>query len=141
MEIENMQRESFCIRENGYRFLEIHSEVVAPTDNNPYNKQVWIDVNADTCGWLWDNKEGRLIVYKKDLSGGRIERYMTNQELIAEIERMIDEKGLTAVVDAVCEVCYAKAEHVRASYSDTALAEQWDKAGASLVQSDTPFPS
>ena len=69
-------------------------------------------------------------------------------ELLHQVELMIDEHGLTAVVDSICEVCYLKAEHIRASYtenrcSNNKLAQQWEQSGKSLVNSkiEVEFPS
>ena len=80
--------------------------------------------------------------------GSRIERdhFMDKHALKTAMETWIDSHGLTAVVDAICDVCYDKANHIRESYQDKALADQWEFAGLSLVNprehyKDIKFPS
>lgn len=62
-----------------------------------------------------------------------------------QVELLIDQHGLTAVVDAICQVCYDKADHIRSSYQDSYLATAWENAGLSLVNPDekhqAKFPS
>jgi hypothetical protein len=40
------------------------------------------------------------------------------------LERMIDDCGLTAVVDSVVEICYEKSQHIIDNYQDRRLATQ-----------------
>lgn len=49
------------------------------------------------------------------------------------LEQMIDQQGLTRVVDSIIQTCYDKAQRVRENYQDEYLANRWDKAGASLA--------
>jgi hypothetical protein len=71
---------------------------------------------------------------------------MSNDEAMKiALERMIDERGLTFVVDSIIEVCYEKADHIRGSYGDESLASQWGKAGLALANPQggltDPFPT
>lgn len=62
-------------------------------------------------------------------------------ELLKTIEELIDKHGLTAISDAISEVCYAKAEHIKVSYGDLNLSGLWDKAGASFANRQNVDPS
>lgn len=46
----------------------------------------------------------------------------------ATLEQLIDAATLSAVLEAISEICGAKAEHIRHSWNDTALARYWDNA-------------
>jgi hypothetical protein len=55
------------------------------------------------------------------------------------LECKIDATSLHAVLDAICLICAKKASHIRESYSDHQLANDWNKASmrvASAVNSD-----
>ena len=45
------------------------------------------------------------------------------------LEEMIDRKSLWEVLEALHEICYAKAEHLRANWQDTEAAREWERAG------------
>ncbi len=55
-------------------------------------------------------------------------RDLTSAESVT-LEGLIDATSLQAVMQALSVICGEKAEHVRASYDDTALARAWDHAG------------
>jgi hypothetical protein len=42
------------------------------------------------------------------------------------LERLVDENGLTAVLDALATVCYEKADHVQSNWQDSAL-RRWQE--------------
>lgn len=44
------------------------------------------------------------------------------------LEHMIDDHGLSAVLEAISEICGEKAEHLRANWQDKDQANQWEKA-------------
>jgi hypothetical protein len=52
--------------------------------------------------------------------------------MLDTLERLVDEHGLRAVLEALAEVCGGKAEHVLANWQDKALAKAWDRAGSTL---------
>lgn len=54
-------------------------------------------------------------------------------DLELTLEELIDRDGLANVVNALSEVCYAKTDHVLASWSDYDMAERWSKAGRRLA--------
>ena len=54
------------------------------------------------------------------------------------IEAIIDDRGLEGLADLIAEVCSAKADHINASYSVFAdandpIADQWDDYAAALL--------
>lgn len=51
---------------------------------------------------------------------------MTENEK-TDLEIMIDQHGLNAVIVAMAAICADKADHIRSSYDDRTLAKQWDK--------------
>ena len=58
---------------------------------------------------------------------------MKNHETLAEeLESLIDAVNLNHVLEALIEVCYGKAEHLRSNWQDAAAAKLWEKAGAVL---------
>lgn len=55
--------------------------------------------------------------------------------LNADLEVLVDKHGLANVMNALAEVCYAKADHISESYNDKGLAEDWNDIAMSLVYS------
>ena len=55
-------------------------------------------------------------------------RTFTTSSLEATLETIIDDAGLAQVVDSLMIVCQEKADHIRSSYQDEALAKVWDHA-------------
>ena len=51
----------------------------------------------------------------------------TIQDRETAIEAMIDVAGLSNTLDAISQVCYAKAEHLRVNWQDHKSAEDWEK--------------
>lgn len=45
-----------------------------------------------------------------------------------QLENLIDENGLSTVLDAISEICGEKAEHLHANWQDKNQANQWEKA-------------
>lgn len=52
---------------------------------------------------------------------------MTTQNPIEleTVESLIDKHGADRILEALREVCYAKAEHVETNWQDKALASRW----------------
>ena len=48
------------------------------------------------------------------------------------LETLIDAHNLDGVLEALSEICHAKAEHLRSNWQDSATAKQWNQA-ASIV--------
>ena len=44
-----------------------------------------------------------------------------------ELELLLDKYGCCGIAEALAAICHEKAEHVRASYSDEALASVWTR--------------
>ena len=51
------------------------------------------------------------------------------QSQLAELERMLDQTCLAALLGEIATLCFAKASHVAETYNDVALADAWSKAG------------
>ena len=49
------------------------------------------------------------------------------------LEAMVDNVGLSWVVDALAEICFLKADHIEQTWQDRALALAWSRAGTKLV--------
>lgn len=48
------------------------------------------------------------------------------------LESLIDANGLAAVLDCIGEICRLKADHIRETWQDRALARQWDRVAKRL---------
>lgn len=57
---------------------------------------------------------------------------MANRDLTQEervrLETLMDDAGLSPILEALSEICAEKAEHIRETYGDRALARRWDTA-------------
>lgn len=51
----------------------------------------------------------------------------TESEMDFELEVMMDDLGLPALLDKIAFIAREKAEHIRSSYDDRSLAAQWEK--------------
>jgi hypothetical protein len=49
-----------------------------------------------------------------------------------ELESMIDANGLSWVLDHLCDICHAKAEHVQSNWQDAHLAKAWERAARTI---------
>lgn len=49
-----------------------------------------------------------------------------------ELEKLIDECGLSAVLQSLHNICQEKADHIRISYGDNHLARQWCGAAGEI---------
>jgi hypothetical protein len=49
-----------------------------------------------------------------------------------ELEELVDTNSLAEVLDALAQVCYEKAEHLRGNWQDRDTAAHWDKAGGKI---------
>lgn len=54
-----------------------------------------------------------------------------------ELELLIDKHGLSAVLKTLAEICYEKSEHIRANWSDSGLARDWERAGNAVLVTTT----
>jgi len=52
------------------------------------------------------------------------------------LEQLMDSNGLAAVLDALSEICYAKAAHIEEAWQDDRLAKHWRDAGRELERSE-----
>lgn len=52
------------------------------------------------------------------------------------LEQMIDRHGLAEIIDAIGDICAAKAQHVRENWQDESIASQWDKAGRAMIRAN-----
>lgn len=53
--------------------------------------------------------------------------YLTPEQTV-ELERLIDSTSLTAVLNALTEICHGKAEHVSSAWQDRNLSARWQTA-------------
>ena len=58
-------------------------------------------------------------------------RDLTQAERVA-LEILIDNAGLSAVLETLSELCAEKADHIRESYGDATLARHWDTAAGTI---------
>ena len=52
------------------------------------------------------------------------------------LEDLIDANGLDEVLFALSEICDEKSMHIQESYSDSALADAWRKAGSHIIKAE-----
>lgn len=57
---------------------------------------------------------------------------MTQSNLEATLEAMIDSEGITAVLTAIEAVCFEKGDHLRSNWQDEKAAKHWDKVGTRI---------
>jgi hypothetical protein len=48
------------------------------------------------------------------------------------LERLVDERGLMAVLEGLAGVCQDKAEHIRTGWQDKPLAKAWEQMSGVL---------
>lgn len=53
---------------------------------------------------------------------------MQMKELENTLEQLIDKHGLGAISEALSQVCYEKADHIRSNWQDNGLAKRWETA-------------
>lgn len=59
--------------------------------------------------------------------------YKTHNQVIDSLEALVDSNSVRYVLEALAEVCSAKADHIRSNWQDEKLAKAWDaEAGAIL---------
>ncbi len=56
-----------------------------------------------------------------------------HNNLVDTLEAMIDKHGTNGVCNLIAEVCSAKADHIRESYSDEVTAGTWDREAARFL--------
>ena len=49
-----------------------------------------------------------------------------------DVERLIDKYGLSTILGSIAQICFEKAEHIRANWQDEPLARAWDRVGKAL---------
>jgi hypothetical protein len=59
---------------------------------------------------------------------------MLNRERKDLLERMIDESSWAGVLESLAEIAHEKAEHIRSTWQDDAMAAQWDQAGKAVTR-------
>lgn len=57
---------------------------------------------------------------------------MKFNEVITELEDMLDQYGLREIVNALSQISYEKAEHLRTNWQDESTAKEWDKTAVYL---------
>lgn len=56
------------------------------------------------------------------------------------LEALIDHESIVSVLEALADIAYLKAEHVRENWQDETLGKAWDKTGDALTKlSDKDF--
>ena len=69
------------------------------------------------------------ILIEKELD----ESSYLNKQDKDKLEGMIDKNSLGAIMDALGDICYEKAEHIRTNWQDERLATFWDEAGERII--------
>lgn len=59
---------------------------------------------------------------------------LTQAQLIASLEPLVDQSDLSAVLLALGRVCNEKAEHIRENWQDKITAGVWDRAAKAIDQ-------
>ena len=59
---------------------------------------------------------------------------MTQDELVAALEPLVDRANLSDVLTALGRVCAEKAEHLRTNWQDTHTAWAWDNAEHAMTR-------
>ncbi len=54
------------------------------------------------------------------------------RELADQSETLIDHSSLATVLEALSQVCWEKADHLRSNWQDRATAKCWDKPGHAI---------
>ncbi len=57
---------------------------------------------------------------------------LTVRELADQLEPLIDRSSLATVLEALSQVCWEKADHLRSNWQDRATAKCWHKAGQAI---------
>ena len=55
------------------------------------------------------------------------------EDISSQLEAILDSSKLSTVVQALGEICFAKAEHLQSNWQDRELAHIWERAGNKLV--------
>jgi hypothetical protein len=53
-----------------------------------------------------------------------------SEQQLAVLESIIDHIGADGILDAISDIAFAKAEHVREAWQDNTLAGNWEAIGA-----------
>ena len=59
-------------------------------------------------------------------------KYTYSEAMQNELETMLDEKGMGALLDALQCVCMDKAEHLRANWQDNTAGQAWEDTAGSI---------
>ncbi len=57
----------------------------------------------------------------------------THNQTLDLLESLVDRHDLPALIEALAEICSAKADHVQESWQDETLAKYWDRRAALLL--------
>jgi hypothetical protein len=61
---------------------------------------------------------------------------MTTQRItksdLDDIEALIDRAGVSALLDAISDICYGKAGHLEENWQDANSAKVWERAGKAI---------
>lgn len=60
-----------------------------------------------------------------------------DQETNDAIEKLIDSTSLETVLNAVVQVCYEKAAHLRSNWQDEVAAKRWERAAVLIDKAHT----
>jgi hypothetical protein len=63
----------------------------------------------------------------------------THNQIVDAIESIVDRNSVRYVLEALAEVCSAKADHIRENWQDESLAKAWDAEAARVLK--TAFQS
>ena len=53
----------------------------------------------------------------------------TLESLVEELEPIVDASSVSAILEALSDICHLKADHIKTNWQDLAMARQWTIAG------------
>lgn len=65
---------------------------------------------------------------------------MTREQMKDSLELLVDATSLPHIVEMLSEICSEKADHVRESYADEALASSWEADSKALLAMAASLP-
>ena len=82
-------------------------------------------------------------IEEAEIAASNADKRMTHEERMDALEAMVDGNHLANVLDALAEVCHAKAEHLGHNWQDEEAMAAWDGAAVKIEKlsaiTDYPF--
>lgn len=80
------------------------------------------------------NKQERSKTRHAERVANMPDAIQAQQMFEMEIETLIDKYSVSGILNAMANVCYAKAEHIRENWQDNDLAKDWEKRGSKIAR-------